>query len=249
MKLFTTKRIKSERNMVSKMRKTINISKLLITLLLLTAGISYAAFNKGTLNTVRMTGIEIDEIELLTAALKSTDPFVRTKAAQELGELGDPAGTNPLIRALDDENIYVRAYAAEALGKLKQSKAVEPLIAALSGDDEFVQAHIVQSLGEIKDPKAVRPLTELLQGEKQVVKTHAARALGEIRDLKAVGSLIMALKDEVCIGHAADALRKITEQDFGNDYEQWNNWWLRRHPLTDGVSFNIRDLNITEGTK
>jgi HEAT repeat protein len=213
------------------------------------AGVSHADLNNGVFKAVRMTGLEINEIEQLTVTLKSLDPFVRVKAAQELGELGDPAGTNPLIKALEDDNIYVRAYAAEALGKIKQSKAVEPLIAALSDEDEFVQAHIVQSLGELKDSRAVKPLIELLNGEKQVIKIHAARALGEIRDLKAVGALIIALKDEVSSDYAADALKKITEQDFANDYKQWNNWWLSRHQLTDGVSRNVRGLHINEEKK
>lgn len=185
-----------------------------------------ASLTDSTQETVNFQKLELSEVGLMLAALKSKDPFVRANAVQELGEMDVPEGTIPLIKALKDHNIYVRAYAAEALGKIKQSNAVDPLITALNDEDEFVQTHIVHSLGQIRDSKAIRPLIDLLNGEKQVVKTHAAWALGEIRDPKAIGALIAALKDDVCCDHAAEALKKITEQNFGTDYEQWNNWWL-----------------------
>jgi HEAT repeat protein len=209
-----------------------------LTLMTLFVGVSISASNSlfSTLMTASLTGstqnavdvqkLELSEVGLLLTALKSKDPFVRVNAVQGLGEAGCAEAAESIITALRDDNLYVRAYSAEALGKIKQGKAVEPLIAALNDEDEFVQAYVVRSLGEIGDSKAVRPLIDLLNGEKQVVKTHAAWALGEIKDLKAVGALITALKDEVCCDHAAEALKKITEQDFGTDYEQWNNWWL-----------------------
>ncbi len=208
------------------MKKKNIISTLIIMVMLATASLSYAALQNRAFNAASMAAIELSEIDVMTSMLKSNDPFVRANTAQDLGELGDPEGTIPLIKALKDDNIYVRAYAAEALGKIKQSAAVEPLIAALNDEDEFVQSHIVQALGEIRDAKAVNPLVDLLNGKKQVVKTHAAWALGEIRDPKAVGALITALNDDECCDHAAEALKKITEQDFGTDHEQWNNWWL-----------------------
>ncbi|MEN8265120.1 MAG: HEAT repeat domain-containing protein [Nitrospirota bacterium] len=185
-----------------------------------------ASLTNSTQDTVKFQKLELSEVGLLLAALKSRDPFVRVNAVQGLGEAGDAEATERIIAALRDDNQYVRAYAAEALGQIKQSKAVEPLIAALNDEDEFVQVYVVRSLGEIGDSKALKPLIDLLNSEKQVVKIHAAWALGEIKDLKAVGALIAALKDEVCCDHAAEALKKITEQDFGTDYEQWNNWWL-----------------------
>ncbi len=202
------------------------ISKLLIAVILVIASFSFATINNTALNSARMTGLELDEVDRIKAMLKSSDPFVRADASQELGELAHPDATEPLISALTDNSIYVRAYAAEALGKIKNTRAIDPLVAALNDEDEFVQTHIIHSLGEIRDSKAVTPLIDLLNSEKDVVKTRAAWALGEIRDPKAVDALITALNDEVCCDYAAEALKKITEQDFGTDHEKWQSWWL-----------------------
>ena len=56
----------------------------------------------------------------------------RWLAASQLGELGDAAAVEPLIKVLkNDDNSRVRQYAAEALGKLGDSRATEPLLDAL----------------------------------------------------------------------------------------------------------------------
>ena len=60
----------------------------------------------------------------------------RARAADALGELGDPAAVPALIEALNDPN-YVCVCAAMALALLKHPDAVEPLIRVLEDREKF----------------------------------------------------------------------------------------------------------------
>jgi len=57
-------------------------------------------------------------------------------------------------------------------------------------------------------------------------RSNVALALGEIGDKRAQGILIAFLNDgvEAVRTNAALALRKITGQDFGTDYDGWSKW-------------------------
>lgn len=205
------------------------ITKLFVFTLLASANFSAATLNHGSFDVVRTQGGNHEALRRMLANLQSNDPFVRVKAAQELGDLKDSQTVAALICALKDENLYVRAYSAEALGKLHNSKALQPLIKTLNDEKFFVRVHAVKAMGELRDPKAVNCLLALLQGESDEIKPYAAWALGEIKDKGSIKPLIEALKDETCCEPVAGALQKITQQDYGTNYEQWNTWWLTIH--------------------
>ena len=59
-------------------------------------------------------------VPFLLTALRDPNLVVRTRAAESLGEIGDPAAVTPLIERLGDraEVRDVRTRAAEALGRL-----------------------------------------------------------------------------------------------------------------------------------
>jgi HEAT repeat protein len=71
-------------------------------------------------------------------------------------------------------------------------------------------------------------ITDLLDNDHRVRKS-AVEALGKLDNMKAVGPLIEALKDmDLFIRcQAAMALKKLTNQNFGNDYEMWKAWWSK----------------------
>jgi hypothetical protein len=70
------------------------------------------------------------KVDDLSKALLGDPSFkVRIQAALLLGKLGDKAGGDALIKALNDEDKSVRAMAAQSLGKLGGA----PATAALSG--------------------------------------------------------------------------------------------------------------------
>lgn len=142
----------------------------------------------------------------------------------ELKSKGDVEG---LIEALNYENDHnVRLAAATALGKLEEDRAVEPLIDALD-DRREVREVAILSLGRIGDPVAVDSLIKRLKDGNWDLRSSAAKALGQICDLRAVEPLIESLRDksETVRWVAANALTSITNQKFGEDAEQWEQWW------------------------
>ncbi|HEX5037882.1 MAG TPA: HEAT repeat domain-containing protein [bacterium] len=93
------------------------------------------------------------KLQSLLEQLKDSDGTKRSKAAEALGELGDPRAIKPLIRALGDGDKLVRMAAAEALGELGDPRAVKPLIRALGDDDAWVRSDASKSLGKLKSIK------------------------------------------------------------------------------------------------
>ena len=113
-------------------------------------------------------------------------------------------GVDKLINQLKDENCSVRIAAAKTLVKIGKP-AVEPLIAVLKDKNElFARQTAAKALGKIGDSRAVEPLVAILK---------------DIKD-KGKYSLDLFVQAE-----AAEALKKITGQDFGGDYEKWSTWW------------------------
>jgi HEAT repeat protein len=84
-----------------------------------------------------------------------------------------------------------------------------------------------RTLGEIKDRRAVEPLMALLKDEEEDVRDTAAYALGLLGDERGIEPLIGCLQDphEAVRREAAGALKTITGQDFGQDYDRWKQWW------------------------
>jgi HEAT repeat protein len=156
-------------------------------------------------------------VEPLIAALKDEDIFVRRRAAEILGKIGDTRAVEPLIVALKDEvdanplfreDIAFRQDVAEALGNMGDARAVEPLIPLLK-DYHDVCDKAVEALGKIGDKRAVEPLIALLAGYYPSTRSNAAEALGKIGDQKAIPTLITSLKDLYSGGKAANALYEL----------------------------------------
>lgn len=153
----------------------------------------------------------------------------RYETESALVEIGKPA-IKSLIAALHYKlSSDVRKKAAILLGRIKDSQAIDPLIVVLKDEDEdtSVRIKVTEALGNIKDSQAVEPLITALMDEETGVRQYAAVALGKIGDSRAVEPLITALKDENSLvrRYAAVALRRITGQNFGEDYDAWSKWW------------------------
>jgi len=93
------------------------------------------------------------KVEDLSKALLTDPSFkVRVQAALLLGKLGEKAGTDALIRALDDESTSVRAMAAQSLGKLGGAPGAAALKALLGREhDSFVSTQIKIALSALED--------------------------------------------------------------------------------------------------
>jgi len=160
-------------------------------------------------------------VESLIGALKDSDTYVRRKAAEALGDIGDVRAVEPLIAELalrDGSLTSNRDEVTKALGKIG-APAVEPLIAALKDSNSNVRAGaagVLKQLGwqppdiEIEvwfwvagwefdkcvkiGAPAVEPLIAALKDSYGDVSHQAAKALGLIGDARAVEPLIAALK-------------------------------------------------------
>ena len=92
-------------------------------------------------------------VRSLNNALTNENSYVRWRAAQVLGMIGDSNAVEPLIAALRDKDSVVSWAAAEALGEIRDVRAVEPLIVVLKNQDSFLSTHATMALGKIGDKR------------------------------------------------------------------------------------------------
>jgi HEAT repeat protein len=128
--------------------------------------------------------------------LRTENDASKIKAAANLGGMGLKAKGALLALAETQKRGTLPAIEARrALEKINKS-LVEPLIAKLKDDNLYVRVAAAIVLGDIKDPRAVEPLIAALEDNDGSVRRRAAIAL-----------------------------KKMTQQDFGNDYGHWRQWW------------------------
>jgi hypothetical protein len=134
------------------------------------------------------------DIRCWIVALQHEDAQTRHRAADALGEIGDPAAVRALLEAVRDPNAYVRRQAARALGQIGDASAVPGLIGALNDDRHFVREQGVEALARI-GAASVSGLADALREQNPAARFHIVEALGSIGDVSAVPALIDALSD------------------------------------------------------
>ena len=75
-----------------------------------------------------------------------------------MGNIGNQAAVEPLIKALQDEDSDVRRIAASALAQIGNQAAVEPLIKALQHGDSYVRLIAAKALGKIGSSRRLEAL-------------------------------------------------------------------------------------------
>ena len=150
-------------------------------------------------------------IKSVFARLGDSVAYVRSSAAEALGEIGGNCALAPLIALLGDSESEVRYAAANALGQINDDHAVEPLIALLCDSEAEVRSAAANALGKIGNNRAVEPLIAVLSDSELEVRNAAARTLGQINNNRAVEPLITLLSDSEAEARiaAATALGQI----------------------------------------
>jgi HEAT repeat protein len=107
---------------------------------------------------------------------------IRARAAEALGQIGDPSAVPLLADALcSDHSEQVQVAAAKALGDLKDPSALPALQRGLDETDH-VRCRAVIAIGEIADPTVVPTIAKMLHDTSPQVRYHAASVLGKIGD-------------------------------------------------------------------
>lgn len=143
------------------------------------------------------------------ADLKSPAARVRTRAAQELATVRDPAAVPALIAALGDGEASVRRAVARSLGEQRNPAAVSPLLKALSDPDTNVRFYAAHALGEIKDKAAGKGLLAALRDPAYGVREEAAWALRELHDPSIGKDLLAELaREDTDVPHVSWLIRQ-----------------------------------------
>jgi HEAT repeat protein len=88
-------------------------------------------------------------------AMRDRNVIVRRRAAQALGELGDPAGASYLAQALaKDPDEFVRQWTVDALRKIGGEEAVNALAAALFSRERILSTLAAQALSSMPQAAA-----------------------------------------------------------------------------------------------
>ncbi len=112
---------------------------------------------------------------------------LRAKAAQVLGDLGDPRAVPALVKTLSwsdrfaDVQMLVRVYAAESLGRLRAREAVGPLADAMGRErDPNARDRYADALARVGDPRAMPALERAAQARAWDDREGALQALSRL---------------------------------------------------------------------
>lgn len=165
--------------------------------------------------------------------LAGTSPA--TSAEKALCAIGQPS-VAPLVQTLTNKNPDFRAHAAAALGELRDTLTVDALTATLRDSSALVREAGARAVGKIRDPRTIPMLITLLSEDTTTaVQMATQQSLTELTDL---GELIAGLRDPhpVVRANSLYILWLMTQKEFKNDVDAWEQWWKDRQKSTSEPS-------------
>src|SRR5256714_1771790 len=130
-------------------------------------------------------------VKYLLEALKDSDWWVRSRAADALGKIGGPKVIDAVLQLVRDKDEDIRRAAIEILNQTKDERAVDSLIQATRDSDWWVSERAVDALAEIGSKRAVPRLMEMLQTPANgKALPIVVRALGKLGDSRLVDTLL-----------------------------------------------------------
>lgn len=147
---------------------------------------------------------------------------------KELKILKERKDIPSIINYINKDDFHTRVSAIDvlkALDALRNPSVIEALVNALDGEAPF---YIISALRKAGTPSVEKMSQALLDTQlPSNVRGELAKALGNMKNSMAVPSLITAMEeDDKSIKKAtARALNKITGQRFGEDLDNWKDWW------------------------
>ena len=153
------------------------------------------------------------DVKGLLKALAYKDLFVRWRAAEALGKIGDKLAVDGLIVALKDQHKAVRGSAAYALGEIGDKRAADGLVVALKDQEPTVRQRAVDALVKIGDERLMDGLIAALKDQDLTVRTYAADALVKIGCKHKIEGLLAQLQTGTSFErlNAVEALAKTSD--------------------------------------
>jgi hypothetical protein len=179
--------------------------------------------------------MDIGVVGELLGTLNDPSPEVRSNALLSLSRIAyKRIPLDALLPSLEDENPSVRRTAVLCLEKvssvLTEERIVRELMGTMGDPDHGVRMNAAIALGRLGNVNAVELLADKgLSDKDDRVRYNAAIALAELKSYRGLEALIQAGKKEINEAvkrEIARALRTITSEDFGRDFESWEKWWL-----------------------
>jgi len=161
----------------------------------------------------------------------------RRYAAEDLGDLGDPAAILALVRALRDPAVAVREAAADALITIGGQEVARVIVHLLDDDDSSVRNLALEVFERLRSV-AIPLCIELYQSSSSDLRKVAVDTLGKIeetRNSEGFSVLVKALDDpHVNVATAAcEALGRLGGEESIAALASH----LGRHPLMDATIF------------
>ncbi|MEN8150246.1 MAG: HEAT repeat domain-containing protein [Planctomycetota bacterium] len=127
----------------------------------------------------------------------------------------------------DDKHWRARLIVIRALGEIANPTTAKHIVSAIGDSDNRVKSAAAQVAGKMKIADALKPLLKLLDDKVWTVRAAAIEALGDIGEKGAVGPLIEQIEEEEgrLREDCAQALAKLTGQQFGQAVGAWKKWW------------------------
>ena len=142
-------------------------------------------------------GEYIVELNKLIDDLKNGGGLGRSKAAADLGKMGNIKAVKALIEAMEDSNMGVRSNAVFSLAELGAKEAAPGIMSLLINDPEYwVRKSAAKALGMLEVEAAVNPLSIALDDNSPIVRENALRSLEQIGSSEAKKVLQEALSKE-----------------------------------------------------
>jgi hypothetical protein len=139
------------------------------------------------------------------------DPGVRGVSARALGMHGTAEHAPLIIPLLEDQDRNVRQEAVRALQRLHNAAAIDPLIGRTRAERYTGNAVSATRVGEADAQ----------------IRADACTALGQYAETRVVQALITAIDDDQLVVNraAAESLKVLTGQVFGEDQRAWLVWF------------------------
>jgi len=204
-----------------------------------------------------LSGIEDRyKVDPMSYALRYPTENVRLFVAEELGRIKDRRALRPLMyRSLVDPSESVRTVALASVASFGDPNTLAPYIRALGSGNQNLRINAVRAVGELGDIRGVQYLVYRLSahGGGAGTRSHIylANELSFIQDFDVevaqtafIADPIVGIIQEgqvldvkvISTSREADmverrvirhSLKKLTNEDFGEDPVAWGKWWMK----------------------